>query len=256
MCFDRDASPPIASIVGGALGSSDLVLTADDGHRLRAFSARTAEPTGSGIVILPDVRGLHPYYEELALRFAERGIDAVAIDYFGRTAGTEPRDADFDVASHMAEIDYASVVADIRAGAAHLRTPEGGGVASAFTIGFCFGGRLAFLTAGLGLGLAGVIGFYGIPVGPGRKDVPEPAALAGAFDAAVLGIFGGADPSIPAASVTAFETALTRAGVDHQIVTYAGAPHSFFDRQAAEFAAASAAAWDTTLGFIRDHAGA
>ena len=39
------------------------------------------------MVILPDVRGLYRFYEELALRFAERGIAAVAFDYFGRTGG-------------------------------------------------------------------------------------------------------------------------------------------------------------------------
>ena len=46
------------------------------------------------MVVLPDVRGLHPYYVELAERFAEAGIPAVAIDYFGRTAGVEPTRGD------------------------------------------------------------------------------------------------------------------------------------------------------------------
>ena len=73
MCFDLDSRPPIAPIAGGALDAERLVLTAADGNRFPAFRARAAEPTGAGIVILPDVRGLHPYYEELALRFAEAG---------------------------------------------------------------------------------------------------------------------------------------------------------------------------------------
>ncbi len=89
MCFDLDSRPPIAPIAGGAMDHEDLVLTAADGNQLSAFRARANAPTGAGIVILPDVRGLHPYYEELALRFAEAGVDAVAIDYFGRTAGAE-----------------------------------------------------------------------------------------------------------------------------------------------------------------------
>ena len=73
MCFDHDSRPPIAPIAGGALDSQTLILTADDRNRFVAFRARATEPTGAAIVILPDVRGLHPYYEELALRFAERG---------------------------------------------------------------------------------------------------------------------------------------------------------------------------------------
>ena len=87
MCFDHDSRPPIPPIAGGALDSRELTLTSADGTRLSAFEARAAEPSGAAIVILPDVRGLHAYYVELALRFAENGIDAVAIDWFGRTAG-------------------------------------------------------------------------------------------------------------------------------------------------------------------------
>src|SRR5437870_774137 len=85
MCFEPDSHPPIAPIAGGALDSTRQTLTSADGTRFAAFRTRTAHPSGAGILILPDVRGLHRYYEELALRFAEAGIDALAIDYFGRS---------------------------------------------------------------------------------------------------------------------------------------------------------------------------
>ena len=91
MCHDLDSRPPIAPIAGGALDSMPLILAAADRNRFAAFRARATEPSGAGVVILPDVRGLHPFYEELALRFAEHGIDALAIDWYGRSAGAEPR---------------------------------------------------------------------------------------------------------------------------------------------------------------------
>ena len=251
MCFDLDSRPPIAPIAGGALDSARLVLTADDGNRFTAFRARAAEPTGAAILILPDVRGLHPYYEELALRFAEHGVDAIAIDYFGRTAGAEPRDDAFDFMPHVGQTTWDDLRADIRAAAAYLRLPEGGGGRSIFTIGFCFGGRLAFLTATMGLGVAGTIGFYGWPAGPSRNDTPAPADLASTMTGGVLAIFGGADQGISASTVDQFETALATAGVDHRVVTYPGAPHSFFDRKATEFRDASDAAWNETRTFIR-----
>ncbi len=275
MCFDLDSRPPIAPIAGGALDSARLVLTADDGNRFAAFLAHAAEPTGAGILILPDVRGLHPYYEELALRFAEHGIDAIAIDYFGRTAGAEPRDDDFEYMRHVGQTTWDGLRADIRAAAAHLRSAEGGagrsvggeagrsvgGEAgrsvgggagrSVFTIGFCFGGRLAFLTATMGLGIAGAIGFYGWPTGPSRNDTPAPSDLASTMTGGILAIFGGADQGISASIVDEFETALAAADVDHRVVTYPGAPHSFFDRKATDFAEASAAAWDETRAFIQ-----
>ena len=96
MCFDHDSRPPIVPIAGGALDAQELTLTAADGNRLTAFEARAVDPTNVAIVILPDVRGLHDYYVELAMRFAENGIDAVAFDWFGRTAGLGRRAEGFE----------------------------------------------------------------------------------------------------------------------------------------------------------------
>jgi carboxymethylenebutenolidase len=251
MCFDLDSRPPIAPIAGGALDSTDLTLEAGDGNRFRAFRARATTASGAGIVILPDVRGLHPYYEELALRFAEAGVDALAIDYFGRTAGAQPRGDTFEHMPHVDQLTWDGLQADTRAAADHLRREDENRVQALFTIGFCMGGRLAFLSATLGLDLAGAIGFYGVPVGSGRAGMPAPADVASTGTSPILGLFGGADPSIPPDSIAAFEEALTKASVEHRIVVYENAPHSFFDRKADEFAEASRQAWEETLTFIR-----
>jgi carboxymethylenebutenolidase len=247
MCFDHDSRPPIAPIAGGALDGSVVTITGADEHAFAAFRARPLEPTGRGIVILPDVRGLHPYYEELALRFAERGVDAIAIDWFGRTAGASTRGEDFEYMPHVQQTTWAGISADIAAAVAALRDD---GVERVATIGFCMGGRMSFLAATLGLDLAGVIGLYGTLVGPWRNDAPAPVDEADGIGASVLGLFGGADQAIPAEHVEAFEAALTRVGVAHRLVTYDGAPHSFFDRKAAEFADASAAAWGEISAFV------
>ena len=73
MCVDDDSFPPIPPISGGAAGSRDFQLTSSDGTRVMAYAARAAKPTGAGMIVIPDVRGLHPYYKELADRFAEVG---------------------------------------------------------------------------------------------------------------------------------------------------------------------------------------
>jgi carboxymethylenebutenolidase len=142
MCFDHDSVPPIAPIAGGSLDGSLVTLTAADGNAFAAFRARPASPGGAGVVILPDVRGLYAFYEELALRFAERGVDALAIDWFGRTAGVSSRDGEFDYAPHVARTTWAGISADIAAAVAALRAA---GVERIFTIGFCMGGRMSFL---------------------------------------------------------------------------------------------------------------
>lgn len=250
MCYDDDARPPLPPIRGAALDAGDLILTSADGTQVAAYAARAAEPTGAGIVILPDVRGLHPFYEELALRFAEAGVDATAIDYFSRTAGTGRRDAGFDYAAHVPLCRPDTLAADVAAAAAHLRTPAGGSVQRLYSIGFCFGGRLSFLQAAGPLGLAGVIGFYGWPVGQNRAGLPAPADLADRFACPVLAIWGGADEGIGPDVVAAFDIAMDAAGKAHRTVAYPGAPHSFFDRRAVEHAAASEDAWREVLDFI------
>src|SRR5918996_4983183 len=101
MCFDADSEPPIPRIAGAAVSHDDLTLTSADGTELAAFLATPDEHADVGVVILPDVRGLYHFYEELALRFAERGMTAVAFDYFGRTAGAEKRDDDFEHMPHV-----------------------------------------------------------------------------------------------------------------------------------------------------------
>jgi carboxymethylenebutenolidase len=203
------------------------------------------------MVILPDVRGLHPFYEELALRFAENGVDALAIDFFGRTAGVGKRGDGFEHMPHVEQVTWPGVSADIRAAAQHLRMNDEGRVDALFTIGFCFGGRLAYLTATLGLGLAGSIGFYGIPIGAGRGGTPAPADVSDQMTNPLLGIWAGADGATSPEGVAEFDRALTASGVEHRFVSYPGAPHSFFDRKADDYADASTAAWAETLTFVR-----
>ncbi len=251
MCFDLDSRPPIAPIVGGSVDARSLTIEAADGNVLRAFRARPVDPAGAGVVILPDVRGLHPFYEELAARFAEHGFDALAIDWFGRTAGSGPRHPDWDHMPHVEQATWEGVATDIRAAASALREELRDDLHALFTVGFCFGGRASFLSATLGLDLAGVVGFYGGVTGTGRAGMPAPIDVVDRFQSPVLGLFGGADEFDPN-DLAAFDRALEETGVDHQIITYPGAPHSFFDRKADQFREASEAAWEEVLAFLRE----
>lgn len=247
MCFDTDSSPPIAPTRGGAVAYEDLTLTAEDGTELAAFAASGGGTVG--VVILPDVRGLYRFYEELALRFAERGYDAVAIDYFGRTAGVDKRDDDFDFWPHVEQTTYAGVLADTAAAIAHLRRARPD--RQIVTIGFCFGGSNSWYQASNGLGLSGAIGFYGHPDREGRPIGAESLMRrVDRIDCPILGLMGGADEGIPTDVALRFEDALEGAGVDAEIVVYPGAPHSFFDRKYNEFADESADAWDRVNRFI------
>jgi carboxymethylenebutenolidase len=252
MCYEPTARPPLPPISGGAglAGSEELTLQASDGNRFLAYSARTAEPDAPGVVILPDVRGLHPFYRDLAERLAQAGVHATAMDYFGRTAGTGERGADFDFMRHVDRTQPDTVALDVAATAAHVRSEAGGAAGRVFTVGFCFGGRHSFNQAGRGHGLAGVIGFYGVPQRRDRNDRYAPVDLAATYACPVLGLWGSADQATPVKEIRAFERALEAAGIEHEIATYDGAPHSFFDRAYDEWKEACDDAWRRVLRFV------
>jgi carboxymethylenebutenolidase len=242
VCFDLDSSPPIPVIRGAAVSHEDLTLQAADGNTFAAFAASPDVPADVGVVILPDVRGLYGFYEELALRFAERGISAVAFDYFGRTAGASKRGEDFEYRPHVDQTTTPTVQADVAACIAYLREH---GANRIFTVGFCFGGRQSWLAAADQEGLAGAVGFYGRPA--------EATERAGELKTPILALQAGADQNITAEDNKTFEQALEAAGVEHELVTYEGAPHSFFDRKQQEFAEASEDAWSKVLTFLESH---
>ena len=241
MCFPFDAIVPelpegFQVIAGGAPGEL-LTLTSADGTDFSAYLARADGPTG--VVVLPDVRGLFPFYEQLADRFAAAGHPAIAIDYFGRTAGLGPRDETFEYPPHIAQSTPETVALDVETALAAL------GADRAVTVGFCFGGAQSFMSATFGhAGLAGAVGFYGsLKRGEQRWTLDR----APETKIPVLGLFAGDDQNITPDQVAAFDAALP---VEHEIHTYPGAPHSFFDRRQEAFKYESQDAWERILGFI------
>ena len=140
MCHGDDSRPPGPLDPGQVAAHGVLELAAADGNHLLAYQAHPVAPSTRGVVILPDVRGLHAFYRDLAVRFAEAGLHAVAIDYFGRTTTDRDRSESFGYREHVDKTTPEGVAADVAAGAAYLRTDAGDAVGSVFTVGFCFGG--------------------------------------------------------------------------------------------------------------------
>jgi carboxymethylenebutenolidase len=257
MCFEFEARPPtpprdlvLAPIAGGA-GAELLELTSADGTNFSAALAQSPESRDAGIVILPDVRGLYPFYSELAERFAQAGYDAIAFDYFGRTAGLGPRGEDFEYMPHVQQLKMAHVEADTTAALQALRDRTD--AQTIVTVGFCMGGFYSFLAGADLERLAAVIGFYGVLDGS-RWGIRGPLERAAEIRCPVLGLFGEADHAIPLEQVHQFEAGLGEAGVEHEIHVYPGTPHSFFDRRYEEYAEASEDAWRRMLGFLERYA--
>ncbi len=251
MCYDNNARPPEPPVPLGKARGQELILTAEDGNRLMAYIAEPEAHPSAQVIIFPDIRGLHQFYKDLALRFGEAGIRALSSDYFGRTAGISARDEQFDFMPHVQMMTFPHFLHDVRAALSHLRRDKRD--LATFTLGFFRGGTLSLLVGTQELGLKGTIAFYsGLsrPItGADGPTLDQVHKIRYPF----LGLFGGADQGIPAADVGKLDDELDTAGVEHEIVIYPGAPHSFFDRKMTEFANESADAWTRVLKFIRAH---
>ena len=247
MCFDHDSEPPIAA-GERSIRSREFTLVAEDGNEFSAYEAVGHDPSPVGVVVLPDVRGLFRFYKDLADRFAAAGHDSVAIDYFGRTAGLGERSNDWDFWPHVRATTQEGVRADVAAAVARLR--ETAPDRAIFTVGFCFGGSNSWHQAASGHGLAGAVGFYGRPR---RDEGIAPIDRVDDMTCPILALMGGDDPGIPQDMVDDFAAALEAARVEHEVVVYPGAPHSFFDRKYEDFAGESADAWRRVLDFIERH---
>lgn len=245
MCYGDEARPPLPPISGAAADQGDLVLTAKDGTKFGAYFARAARPTGAGMVVLPDVRGLHHFYKELAQRFAEAGLDSVATDYFARTAGMGERDDAFEYMPHVQQTTPEGIAADTAAAIAYLRSKDGGEVKSVFTVGFCFGGSNSWNQSAMNAGLSGCIGFYGRPI----RSEPYISKM----KAPLLILIAGADAATTPEQNQEFLRELDKAHVAHASHVYEGAPHSFFDRSFAQWKDACDDAWRRMLEFVKTH---
>jgi carboxymethylenebutenolidase len=236
MCHSDESRPPAPPRVGEVAEHGPLTLRSADGTDFAGYRARPATPNGRNMVILPDIRGLHPFYTALAQRFAEAGYDTVALDYFGRTAGLGDRGDDFDWQPHVRQVLPEHVAADATAAAAVLAAGQ-----PTYSAGFCFGGGQSWRLAAAEVPLTGVIGFYGIPamVEDVLPRVSRP----------MLMLVAGDDSVTPREKFEEMDARLTELGKEHEMRVYDGAPHSFFDRSYADWEDACADAWRRILDF-------
>ena len=213
-------------------------MRAGDGAALRELVAQPATGFHRGaVLIIHDIWGYTDFYQDLARRITGHGHAASLVDFFGRQGdlpesmrapertGTKP-EAMARAVQRAQQLSDERFLADMQTAVDDLQAR---GAARVACWGFCMGGRLADVSAARVRGLAGVVAYYGhLQAEPGRLS---PLQLAAEIRIPVLGIFGGADPAIPADQIAAFQDALK---TDREIVIYPGAPHGFLRYGATE----------------------
>jgi carboxymethylenebutenolidase len=237
-----------------AAREEERTLRAGDGAALREFVAQPVTGFRRGaVLIIHDVWGYTDFYKDLARRITGQGHAAALVDFFGRQGdlpesmrapektGSKP-EAVARAMQRAQQLTDERFLADMQTAADDLRARGADRVAG---WGFCMGGRLAYVAAARLRGLAGSVAYYGfLQAEPGRLS---PLELASEIQVPVLGIFGGADPGIPADQIAAFGEALN---TEKELVTYPNAPHGFLRYGATDHKAAIDDALARTFRFF------
>jgi carboxymethylenebutenolidase len=227
-------------------------LKVSDGTNMRAWTARPVDAgVHPGLLVFQEAFGVNAHIRDVTERFAREGYVAVAPELFHRTApGFQGRYDDFpSVVEHMRVMKNELLEADECAAHDWLRANVAKD-ARVGAVGFCMGGRAAFL-AGLTLPLACAISFYGGGIAPGPNG-PGLLGRAAEMKCPMLLFWGGRDKHITPEHVRAVTDGLRAAGKSFVNVEVSEADHGFFcDARASYSPTAAALAWPLTLAFLK-----
>ncbi|HEY7793391.1 MAG TPA: dienelactone hydrolase family protein [Gaiellaceae bacterium] len=226
----RARRPGGAVLEAAAVPTREITFRGPQGRRLLGAWAAGSRPKG-GVLVIHENRGLNDSIRAVAGRLAGSGYSALAIDLLSEEGGTGSFRDEFEAMAALGAAPESRLVADLKAGVTELRRRLPGKKVAA--IGFCFGGGMTWrLLAAREARLAAAVPFYG--------PFPDGGSLSGS-KAAVLGIYAGLDSRVNA-SRPAARAALQKAKLKHQIVTYPGVDHAFFNPTGSRHDPAAAAA--------------
>lgn len=220
-----------------------MIEFASNGHTTPGYLA-VPEEAGRypGLIVIQEWWGLVPHIKDVADRFAGEGFIALAPDLYHGQATSEPDEA----RKLSMELDHQRAVAEILAALAYLQSQEEVAPKKIGVVGFCMGGSLTVATAAASQEVGAAVVFYGMP-----RDMD----ILQTIQAPLLGLYGEQDHGIPVDLVRAFETALQKHGIEHDVHIYPGAGHAFFNDSRPHIYQPYAAedAWQRTLRWFSEH---
>ena len=236
----KPARTPGASPAGPEPAETEDITFAGPGGRDTFGTFAAAEDVKGALLVIHENRGLTDNIKSVAGRFAASGYSALAVDLLSSGGGTKKYPDEAEIMKLLSEASPDDLVADMTAAIDELerRAPD----AKVGAIGFCFGGGMVWQLVQSGdQRLAAAAPFYG--------TTPDEGPDFSKSEAAVLGVYAELDDRVNATRDGA-EAALEEAGLEHEIVTYPGVDHAFFnatgdnyDKDQAEKAYAKAVSW-------------
>lgn len=206
---------------------------------MSCYVGATESGNSPGVVVCMHAPGVDTFIQDIVSRLNDNGYCAIAPDLHHRDPNV-----DDDPLERMARLRDEQILKDLYAATTYLRSLSTVDKDRVGTIGFCMGGRVAYLHASTDQDLAAAVVFYGGNIMKAWGDGPAPIERTGSINCPVLGLFGNDDKNPSPDDVNRIETELARAEKIFEFHRYDGAGHAFLNNARAAFRAEAAAdAW-------------
>lgn len=234
------SSTTTAATGSGSSAGTTIRFDGPAGELQAAFAAPSGDTKGA-VLVIHENRGLTPHFHDLVGRFADEGYTALSVDLLSAEGGTASLADPASAPTALGAASETRLLGDLGAGIDELQRRAPGAKVGA--VGFCFGGGMAWNLVQTGeQRLSAVVPFYG--PAPANPDFSKSKA-------AVLGVYGALDGDRVNGTRERAEAALKAAGLPHQITTYDGADHAFFNDTGPRYnASAAAQAWTALLAWF------
>jgi carboxymethylenebutenolidase len=184
------------------------------------------------VLVVQEIFGVHEHIKDVCRRLAKLGYFAISAELYYRqgdvTRLTDNQEIFAKVVNHVPD---SQVMSDLDAAVVYAESTGRADTSRLGITGFCWGGRIVWTYCVHNPKVKAGVAWYGRLVAPARAPLQPayPAELAPHLKVPVLGLYGGADASIPVEHVEQMRSALKAAGnAVSEIVVYDGAPHAFY----------------------------
>lgn len=258
------ASEPVMALAiktdfaGIKAGEQDIPVGS---FNLPAYISRPEKATGPlpVVIVVSEIFGVHEYIADVTRRFAKLGYLAIAPEFFIRAGDPNTFGTIAEIQSNIvAKTPDTQVLGDLKA-AITWAVKNGGDLKKVAVTGFCWGGRITWLSATMPEVKAGVA-WYGRLVGDKTANNPkQPVEIAAELKAPVLGLYGSADTGIPVDTVDQMKAALAKASFNpsakaSKFEIYPEAPHAFHADYRATYREGPAKdGWAKCLAWFKQH---
>jgi carboxymethylenebutenolidase len=224
-----------------------------DGQDMKLY---VSVPDGKGpvpaVVIIQHQGGVDEFVEEMTDRVASAGYIGVAPDLYHR----DGPDCQDDGPTRRARLLDVNVLKDVNATVDFLKGHRGVDGERLGVVGFCMGGRVAYLMAAANQSFKAAAAYYGGSILRPWGEGPSPFDRTSEIHCPLIGLFGEEDANPSPADMRKLDAELTRLGKAHEFHSYPGANHAFMNRRGNRYhAEADRDSWPKTLAFFEKHVG-